>query len=427
MAGERLLLLAAALALLSAAPPQSASAREPGPATQAFQHTFETLEHIKISVTPTSSIQVTTLGTDNLTIYESYTTPFGSEEKKEEKTLRSLVAILQDMIQNVPTQRTPTEQAIHTPKRVKSYINESVHSFWLNIGQKHHTKQKKSKQKSAVTRKFTPSTTPPFWRLRTDTEVSIVLHTNESSSSTTPLKEVFVTFENNVLRKKSKTFDQLTNGSLQNLVQSLKNVKKLQETGNITKKVEKQKHVAKVKKLHLFRKVKHRPVGEAILEKIEKLKKLLQRPPDYVKQNSHLKEYVESSESYITKALMAEKEAETSLGQLYHQPKTSPPKENLEHNTVIVEHDTAEIRKLRAFINLLYDFSPELTTYIESSDKKYVPENISEKAIAILNAMKHVFCGNQGEQNKKMLKKLLEDDINLLNIVLKKQTLSSLK
>ncbi|XP_042712478.2 uncharacterized protein LOC101945203 isoform X1 [Chrysemys picta bellii] len=419
MAGERLLLLAAALALLPAAPAQSASAEEPGPAMQALQHTFENVKHIKISVHPTSSIQVSSSGTDNLTIYESHTTPFGSELKKEEKTLRSLVEILQDMMQDVPTQRTPTEQTIITPKIVKSYVNGSIDSFWLNVGQKLDRKPQKSKKKAAVTRKFTTSTTTPFWSLRTGTEVSVLLHTNESSSSTTPLKKIFFTFENAVSKRKRKTFDQLTNGSLENLVQSLKNVKKLKETENITKKAEKLKHIAKVKKLHVYDKVKHRPAGEAILEKIEKLKKLLQKPPDYVKQNPHLKEYVESSENYITKSLMLEKEAEASLGLLYHRSKPSPPKEKVEQNTEVVEQDTAEIRKLRAFINLLYDFSPQLTTYIESSDKKYVPEDISVKAIAVLDAMKHVFCGSQAEQNKKVLKKLLEDDIKLLNIVLK--------
>ncbi|KAG6938707.1 hypothetical protein G0U57_005165, partial [Chelydra serpentina] len=388
----------------------------------ALQHTFKNVKHIKISVHPTSSIQVSSSGTDNLTIYESHTTPFVSEEKKEEKTLRSLVEILQDMIQDVPTQRTPTEQTIITPKIVKSYVNEGVASLWLNVGPKQ--KLQKSKKKAAVTRKFTTSTTTPFWRLRTGTEVSVVLHTNESSSSTTPLKKIFITFENAVPKRKSKTFDQLTNGSLENLVQSLKNVKKLKqktqtETENITKKAEKLKHVAKVKKLHVYDKVKHRPAGEAILEKIEKLKKLLQKLPDYVKHNPHLKEYVESSENYITKSLMLEKEAEASLGQRYHQPTPSPPKEKVEQNTEEVEQDTAEIRKLRAFINLLYDFSPQLTTYIDSSDKEYVPENISVKAIAILDAMKRVFCGSQAEQNKKVLKKLLENDIKLLNIVVK--------
>ncbi|XP_038275339.1 uncharacterized protein LOC119862545 isoform X1 [Dermochelys coriacea] len=392
----------------------------------ALQHTFENVKHIKISVHPTSSIQVSSSGTDNLTIYESRTTPFGSEEKKEEKTLRSLVEILQDMIQDVPTQRTPTERTIITPKIVKSYINESIGSLWLNVGQKHGGKLQKSKKKAAVTRKFTTSTTTPFWRLRTGTEVSVILHPNESSSSTTPLKKIFITFENVISKRKSKTFDQLTNGSLENLVQSLKNVKKLKqkqktltETENITKEAEKLKHVAKVKKIHVYDKVKHRPAGEVILEKIEKLKKLLQKPPDYVKENPHLKEYVESSENYITKSLMLEKEAEASLGQLYHQPKPSPPKEKVEQNAEEVEQDMAEIRKLRAFINLLYDFSPQLATYIGSSDKKYVPEDISVKAIAVLDAMKHVFCGSQAEQNKSVLKKLLEDDIKLLNIVLK--------
>ncbi|TFK04344.1 FYVE and coiled-coil domain-containing protein 1 [Platysternon megacephalum] len=322
------------------------------------------------------------------------------------------------MIQDVPTQRTPTEQTIITPKIVRSYVNGSIDSLWLNVGLKPGRKLQKSKKKAAVTRKFATSTTTPFWRLRTGTEVSVVLHTNESSSST-PLKKIFIPFENAVSKRKSKTFDQLTNGSLENLVESLKNVKKLKETENITKKAEKLKHVAKVKKLHVYDKVKHQPAGEAILEKIEKLKKLLQKPPDYVKQNPHLKEYVESSENYITKSLMLEKEAEASLGLLYHQPKPSPPKEKVEQNTEEVEQDTAEIRKLRAFINLLYDFSPQLTTYIDSSDKKYVPEDISAKAIAVLDAMKHIFCGSQAEQNKKMLKKLLEDDIKLLNIVLK--------
>ncbi|XP_038275340.1 uncharacterized protein LOC119862545 isoform X2 [Dermochelys coriacea] len=330
------------------------------------------------------------------------------------------------MIQDVPTQRTPTERTIITPKIVKSYINESIGSLWLNVGQKHGGKLQKSKKKAAVTRKFTTSTTTPFWRLRTGTEVSVILHPNESSSSTTPLKKIFITFENVISKRKSKTFDQLTNGSLENLVQSLKNVKKLKqkqktltETENITKEAEKLKHVAKVKKIHVYDKVKHRPAGEVILEKIEKLKKLLQKPPDYVKENPHLKEYVESSENYITKSLMLEKEAEASLGQLYHQPKPSPPKEKVEQNAEEVEQDMAEIRKLRAFINLLYDFSPQLATYIGSSDKKYVPEDISVKAIAVLDAMKHVFCGSQAEQNKSVLKKLLEDDIKLLNIVLK--------
>uniref|UniRef100_A0A7M4DXF3 Sperm equatorial segment protein 1 n=1 Tax=Crocodylus porosus TaxID=8502 RepID=A0A7M4DXF3_CROPO len=301
------------------------------------------------------------------------------DTKKEEKTLKNLVNILQNIAQHVPTEGPAPEEI--TSSFIDPNFNKTLDAVWLSVPQKHVTRQKMP----AVTQKLT--TTTPFWTIRTDPDVSIVLHANKSSnnsSPTTPLKRVVISLQT-----------------------SLKRVHELQKMQNITKTVESWKEVSRKKKRpHIHKKVKHEHIGKAILEMIEKLTKEIQNAPDYVKQNPHINQYVESAGDDVKKVLLLEKEAENSLEQLYHlEPSPSPP-------TAVVKPDTEKLRKL---INLLYDIGPHITTYLDSSTEKLIPEDINEKAVAVLKAFKHVFCQSQAKQ-KRILKKLLEDDIKLLHL-----------
>ncbi|XP_059570506.1 uncharacterized protein LOC106737922 [Alligator mississippiensis] len=379
----------------------------PAGRAQQLKHTFENVKHIQISVHPTSSVHVLA-SDDNVTLYESHTTP-GIEAKKEEKTLKNLVNILQNIAQHVPTEGPAPEEI--TPSFIDPNFNKTLDAVWLSVPQKHVGRQKTP----AVTQKVT--TTTPFWTLRTDPDVSIVLHTNKSSnnsSPTTPLKRVVISLQTVAAKTKSKTFDQLTNGSLENLVQSLKRVHELQEMQNITKPVEIWQNVRKKKRPRIHKKAKHGRIGDEIVEMIEKLTKEIQNAPDYVKQNPHLSQYVESAGDDVKKVLLLEKEAENSLEQLYHPEPSPSPSPSPSPQTVVVKQDT---EKLRELINLLYDISPHITTYLGSSAEKLIPEDINEKAVAVLKAFKHVFCRSQAKQ-KIILKKLLEDDIKLLHLVL---------
>ncbi|KYO20928.1 hypothetical protein Y1Q_0001262 [Alligator mississippiensis] len=92
-----------------------------------LKHTFENVKHIQISVHPTSSVHVLA-SDDNVTLYESHTTP-GIEAKKEEKTLKNLVNILQNIAQHVPTEGPAPEEI--TPSFIDPNFNKTLDAVWF--------------------------------------------------------------------------------------------------------------------------------------------------------------------------------------------------------------------------------------------------------------------------------------------------------
>ncbi|XP_026543690.1 uncharacterized protein LOC113425678 [Notechis scutatus] len=83
------------------------------------------------------------------------------------------------------------------------------------------------------------------------------------------------------------------------------------------------------------------------------------------------------------------------------------------------EDTEKEMGKLKAFINLLYGFSPELTEYAENSPHKKMAQDIVERSMEVLDAIKSVFCGNPKKESKQILKQLLQKDMELVRQAMK--------
>lgn len=427
--------------------------------------------------------------------------------KKEEETLNDLVNLLQDVVKNIPTELIlSTEQppTFWTPEIVTS-PSVAVDTVWVNVNPQSSEKSRTI----ALMKKDTPTTTA-FWKLRNDASASVILHSNTSPSENLPSETsesviliseetspgntgatISVELEKETTPKKEgKSFDQLTNGALASLVESLKNVQKSHmPLGNNEPQ----------QKSHPVTLAHHKPRGLDILEAIDTLIKTIKNAPSSVKEDPDLHEYVEEAEGYLKNALELAGEAERKLLQkkeqemkldieLLNPPSTAPPitemKLDIElPSSLSSEASEAEIKleveitpspstvppvthveidispspsttasasasevdiilppseslekkaedtekemgKLKAFINLLYGFSPELTEYAENSPHKKMAQDIVERSMEVLEAIKSVFCGNPKKQSKQILKHLLQKDMELVRQAMKEKRAS---
>lgn len=381
---------------------------------------------------------------------------------EEDNTLKDLVDLLQNMVRDIPTGQVPVMMSTVLPNVTTTIPApapaETVDTVWVNLKPKSGTLQTEPSETNSLTRHVTPSSTTPFWELRNDTSASIVLHTDTTTTTTEePQISLLPTKEISTTEKKIESFDEFTNGSLSSLEQSLENVKLLSGTlDNFIKKKDLQDgNVEKTRE-----EPKRKPPAD-ILNMIEKLIQTIKNAPSYIKEDPAVPKYVEKAENYIKNALELVGEAEKKLKPENHRsPSTSPPAltsaamsppalisavtsppaltsavtsppalasavtsppaltsaltSSPAEPLAKAEETKAEIGKLKAFINLLYGFTPQLTMYSQNSASKSVAEDIVERAMAILNAIKRIFCGHQGRQNKKILKQLLKQDMDLV-------------
>lgn len=382
--------------------------------------------------------------------------------------MNDLVGLLQDMVKNIPTEQTqprlPTELATVMESNIESSPSVTVDTVWVNLKSKNGGMQTEASQTAALTNETTTPTTA-FWKLRSDASASVILHSDiTASEKTTPEKlqsetSASVVYPNNTTSEKplasvsfliendtttvgkSKTFDQLTNGALSSLVESLKNVKKLHGTLHTSTNKLQQESNEKILEVHL-----HKPVGADILDLIDVLIKTIRNAPSTVKNDPALHNYIEKAESFLKDALELAGEAEKKLLQAKEQEQdkkveletkpsplttlpvsdmtiklTSSPSDSLAKK---VENTQMEMGKLKAFINLLYGFSPHLTTYAENSPNKKAAEDIVDRAMTVLSAIKSIFCGNPGGRSKQMLKQLLKEDMELVRQAMKEKRIS---
>ncbi|XP_061451721.1 FK506-binding protein 5-like [Rhineura floridana] len=593
----------------------------PGPPAESVHHTYENFKLMQIAVHPTMTVQISSEGPGNLKAQEAPSSIEVEATNEEEKTLNNLVGLLQDMVKNIPTEQAqtpqPTEQARIMVSNIEPSPSETVDTVWVNMKPKMDGIE--PSQTVAMTRTVTPTTTTAFWKLRSDSSASVVLHTDKAisekntpenleietsasivlfSDKTTPEKSlvsVSLLMETDTTKQKAKTFDQLTNGALASLVESLKNVKKLHVTlHNGSNTPQQERNDEKAVEPH-----QQKPVSADILDLIDTLIKTVKNAPSSVKEDPALHIYIEKAESYLKNALELAGEAERRLEQdkkLEEEKKVNvvipplehekvnvmvPPLEHevtveipsleqerleeekkvevvlppLKHETVKVaippleereeekkvevvlpplKHETVkvaippleereeeekkmevvlpplkneivkveiphlkeekkvevvlpslkneivkvaippleereeeeekkvevvlpplpsgtvpvsavtiqlppsppeplakkaenaqvEMGKLKAFINLLYGFSPHLTAYAENSPNKKAAEDIIDRAMAVLDAIKSIFCGNPEGRSKLMLQQLLKEDMELVRQAMKERRVS---
>ncbi|XP_039225536.1 uncharacterized protein LOC120320130 isoform X1 [Crotalus tigris] len=467
-------------------------------------HRYENVKVVEISVQPTAVEEIVSEGKDSIEIQ----LPSNTGEiaaKKEEQTLNDLVNLLQDVVKNIPTElvlSTEKPPTLLAPDIVTS-PSVAVDTVWVNV-----SPQSSEKPRTIALMKKDAPTTTAFWKLRNDPTASVILHSNTNPSENLPsetsesvvliseeaspgntLGTISIQVEKEATTKgEGKSFDQLTNGALASLVESLKNVQKLHMTLDNN---EPQQKSHPVKLAH------HKPRGLDILEAIDTLIKSIKNAPSSVKEDPALREYVEEAEGYLKNALELAGEAERKLLQkkeqqmkldieLLNPPSTAPPitemKLDIEvPSSLSSEASEAEIKldveitpspstvppatqvgidrspspstapsvtevdiilpaseslekkaedtekemgKLKAFINLLYGFSPELTEYIENSPHKKMAQDIVERSMEVLDAIKSVFCENPKKQSKQILKQLLQKDMELVRQAMKEKRAS---
>ncbi|KAH0620118.1 hypothetical protein JD844_014734 [Phrynosoma platyrhinos] len=460
------------------------------------QHTYESVKHLQISVQPTAVVQISGEKSGNQSkisalpfrydIFEnSYCKSFLkvffkeanspksaglSSTEEEEKTLNDLVGLLQDVVKNIPTEQTQlpaqSQTAVVSISHIEPSPSESVDTVWKSVKpKKEEIKEEASETDVLATER--PQTTTAFWQLRSDATASVVLHADKDTAENTtlgshqreisasvafysatpatptpekPLVSVSLLLENNTTpAANAKSFDQLTNGALANLVESLKNVKKLhlklhKSTSQPQQESNKEKSVEAPQ---------HKPSGTDILNLIDTLIKTIKNAPSAVKEDPALHNYIDKAEGFLKEALELAAEAENKLAKAMKQekgnetavevvvspspPATAPvsvvsihlppsPTESLEKKA---KETQVEMGKLKAFINLLYGFSPQLTSYAQNSPNKKGAEDIIDRTMAVLGAIKSVFCGNSEGQSKQMLKQLLEKDMELVKQAMK--------
>ncbi|XP_042332675.1 uncharacterized protein LOC121935330 isoform X2 [Sceloporus undulatus] len=388
------------------------------------------------------------------------------------------------MVKNIPTQRTQPPEESQTGAAPISPREPSpsstVDTVWKSVKPKEE-EIKIEASETVVLATETPQTTTAFWHLRNDTNASVVLHSDRTTTKSTtpegyqheisasisffsatpatpasqkPLVSASLLLANNTTpAANAKSFDQLTNGALASLVESLKNVKKLhlklhKPTSQPQQESSKETRVEAPQR---------KPSGADILDLIDTLIKTIKNAPATVKEDPALHNYIHKAEGYLKNALELAAEAEKKLAKAMKQeqekgngkenekeqekekeavvevvvsasPPTKapasvapnhappPPSESLAKKA---NETQVEMGKLKAFINLLYGFSPQLTSYAQNSPNKKGAEDIIDRTMAVLSAIKSVFCGNADGQSKQMLKQLLEKDMELVKQAMK--------
>ncbi|XP_053221757.1 uncharacterized protein LOC128402030 isoform X2 [Podarcis raffonei] len=516
----------------------------PGAPAQRVHHTFDNIKEMQIALNPTMTVQISSEAADNLQALEPSHIFEVETTNDEEKTLNNLVGLLQDMVKNIPTASAqsqtpkPTETATiiishPEPSHPEPSPSEAVGTVLLNLNPKTEGIQVESLETVTLTNENTPTTSTAFWDLRNDAGASVVLHsdivtpegnTEEQtetsvfySAETTPdqsLVSVSFLLETDTTTQKAMTFDQLTNGALASLVESLRNVRKMHVKLTHTSNESKHSETA-------VSQSPEKSVSAEILELIDRLIETIKNAPSAVIEDPALNTYLGKAESYLKSALELAGEAEKRLGKgkaeevmevvipstgsenvtvvipsmeaenvtvvippsesekvtvvIPHTesenvpvviPHTEPekveaqgppsgqqwvetekkvevvlpplPSETVPVSTVAVqlpasppesvaekaEEAQVEMGKLKAFINLLYGFSPHLTAYAQNSANKKVGEDIVDRAMAVLHAIKSIFCGNPEGQSKLMLQQLLKEDMELVRQAMKEKRVS---
>ncbi|XP_058012222.1 mucin-2-like isoform X3 [Ahaetulla prasina] len=375
VAGRRLLLLLLLPGALLSFLPQAT----PHPSVT---HRYENVKAVEISVQPTAVEEVISGGKDAVEVQQ----PSNTGEiaaKQEEETLNDLVNLLQDVVKNIPTElvmSTEHPPNFGTPEIVTS-PSVAVDTVWVNVNPQNSEKSRTI----ALMKKDTPTTTA-FWKLRNDVSASVILHSDASPSEDLPSE----TSESVILLSEEPS------------------------PGNTlsTISVQLEKEATTKKEAP--------PITEMKLD--------IELPPSLSSEASaaEIKLDVEVTPSPSTVPPVTRVEIDISPS-----PSTSPsasevdiilpPSESLEKKA---EDTEKEMGKLKAFINLLYGFSPELTEYAENSPHKKMAQDIVERSMEVLDAIKSVFCGNPKKQSKQVLKHLLQKDMELVRQAMKEKKAS---
>ncbi|XP_039225538.1 uncharacterized protein LOC120320130 isoform X3 [Crotalus tigris] len=345
-------------------------------------HRYENVKVVEISVQPTAVEEIVSEGKDSIEIQ----LPSNTGEiaaKKEEQTLNDLVNLLQDVVKNIPTElvlSTEKPPTLLAPDIVTS-PSVAVDTVWVNV-----SPQSSEKPRTIALMKKDAPTTTAFWKLRNDPTASVILHSNTNPSENLPSE----TSESVVLIS-----EEASPGNT---------------LGTISIQVEKEAttkgEAPPITEMKLDIEVPSSLSSEASEAEI-KLDVEITPSPSTVPPATQVG--IDRSPSPSTAPSVTEVDI------------ILPASESLEKKA---EDTEKEMGKLKAFINLLYGFSPELTEYIENSPHKKMAQDIVERSMEVLDAIKSVFCENPKKQSKQILKQLLQKDMELVRQAMKEKRAS---
>ncbi|XP_013910672.1 PREDICTED: uncharacterized protein LOC106540161 isoform X2 [Thamnophis sirtalis] len=249
----------------------------------------------------------------------------------------------------------------------------AVDTVWVNV----HPQSEKS-QSIALMRTDTPTTTA-FWKLRNDSSASVILHPSPSENLPRETSESVI-----LISEESTPGDTLSTISIQ------------LEKESTTKK-------------------EAPPVTEMKLD-IELPSSLSSEASE-----TEIKLDIEITPSPSTPPAVMTSPSPSTATSVSEVEIVLPASESVEKKA---EDTEKEMGKLKAFINLLYGFSPELTEYAENSPHKKMAQDMVERSMDVLDAIKSVFCGNPKKQSKQILKHLLQKDMELVRQAMKEKRAS---
>ncbi|XP_007479687.1 sperm equatorial segment protein 1-like [Monodelphis domestica] len=137
-------------------------------------------------------------------------------------------------------------------------------------------------------------------------------------------------------------------------------------------------------------------IEDQILKSVLETNKLIKHALVNTKQNTELKNNVDSTKESLVPNLFSEA-ADLS------QKKLNKPQK-------IRESD--DNKDIALFINFLYDIKAELSIYLNINN---IPLDIRDKAATLFTIMGDIFCKN--EQRRRIIKILLKDNLRMLNIL----------
>ncbi|XP_028921348.1 sperm equatorial segment protein 1 isoform X2 [Ornithorhynchus anatinus] len=341
-----------------------------------------------------------------------------TKSTSEEKTVKHFVNVLQEMMRSIPTPgSSPLSTSLtnqpeltnaskadivsrrNGDRKNKKRNRDSTRPWTTNPNSLSLHSRGPSNQNFGVTvapsedqrtaQGFTTTSTTPFWSLKPGNN-SVILHTNESlyeKNEGTTGKEV-----SGGKNEKNESLNSSKNETVPHRSKSHE-VHVVVELVRTTRSNVPTLPPPTVKQLFINPK--------EILASIGEINKDIQKAPVYAKHYSLFKDDIESVKKALGKSLALEAAAENSLKKFHN---ISPNK---------ISGNTKE-QKIITFINFLYEQKSNLTSYLHMRN---IPSEVSEKAAVVFNIMKRVFCGDVEQRNQKVLKKLLKDDIKLLNLV----------
>ncbi|XP_021566278.1 sperm equatorial segment protein 1 [Carlito syrichta] len=339
----------------------------------------------------------------------------------EEKNLNRYVQVLENLILSVPTREPGLEKRQSTPKNAHSVGPKEPKLKELFTHGEASTKNDVfispvSKETTSLsTRGFTPeiekkkhTESPAFWSIKPN-NVSIVLRTKEpyieneepepepepeprmkQAEAATPLPNV----------TEAPTSPEAVSG--RPLVPSFSRGTDSEATTD-SEDVPQLSGESEIDKLEEPVLGQHPQIlnSDDILRKILDVNSQVQQALLSDSTNPEHREDIQAAKEQLKRSLALAVAAEHKLQTMYRSQAFSPGRAS------------SNIDNTEAVINMLYYSRSKLHEYL---DIKYVPPEMREKAITVLNTLKQILCIGQAE-TKNLIRKLLNNNIKILNLL----------